>query len=185
MKVFIDANVLYPQTLREFILQIARLKLIEVFWSQEVLDEWYFNIQKKLTPKEKNRLKDTIQLLHHDFPHALVKDFTMIENANLIDQNDIHVISAAIHAKVDVILTFNTRDFPKSMLRKYGMTHFHPDKFVQHLLTKNKLDIIQAFEQLMKTSDYEKRSENEVIKLISNRGLVKSMRLFCQIKNTL
>lgn len=184
MKVFLDANVLYPQTLRDFILQFAKSGLINVYWSQQVLDEWYFSIIKKLTPKEKLRLQQTLDQINIDFPEAMVRDYPGLDRLLIFDKNDEHIIEAAAFIHADVILTFNTRDLPKSVLRKYGMTHFHPDKFVQHLLTINKDGVLKSLDDMMHSSMYDQKNSLDVIKMIANRGLVKSMRQLISLKNT-
>ena len=57
----------------------------------------------------------------------------LIPALDLPDPDDRHVVAAAIVANVDVIVTFNLRDFPRDKLKKYGIEAQHPDDFIGQL----------------------------------------------------
>jgi hypothetical protein len=57
----------------------------------------------------------------------------LVEKLTLPDQDDRHILAAAIRAKADFILTLNTRDFPKTALAPYGIVARQPDEFVLNL----------------------------------------------------
>lgn len=40
------------------------------------------------------------------------------------------MLAAALHARAAIIVTFNLRDFPKSVLEPLGVAAMHPDDFV-------------------------------------------------------
>jgi hypothetical protein len=52
----------------------------------------------------------------------------------LPDPNDRHVLAAALACIADVIVTFNTKDFPLDALAPFGMTAVVPDAFVYQLM---------------------------------------------------
>ena len=55
-------------------------------------------------------------------PGAMVEDFEhRIPGLTLPDPDDRHVLAAAIEAEADVIVTFNTRDFPAPVVAQYGI----------------------------------------------------------------
>lgn len=48
----------------------------------------------------------------------------------LPDDNDRHVVAAAIRCGASVIVTYNTKDFPVDELRKYDLEAIDPDEFI-------------------------------------------------------
>ncbi len=66
---------------------------------------------------------------------ALVNAYEpIISSLTLPDDNDRHVLAAAIASHCDVIVTYNLKDFPKSELSKYGIDVQHPDVFLANHL---------------------------------------------------
>lgn len=51
------------------------------------------------------------------------------------DKDDEHVLAGAIHGKADVLLTYNTRDFPQKLTRNLAV--MHPDVFLSSWLQAN------------------------------------------------
>ncbi len=54
----------------------------------------------------------------------------LIPRLVLKDQNDRHVLAAAIAAKADFLLTFNLKDFPSKEVSTYGISVISPDDFI-------------------------------------------------------
>src|SRR3546814_8957246 len=66
-------------------------------------------------------------------PDCLVTDWEALEAGLVLpDPSDCHVLAAAIRCQAGAIVTYNTRDFPESALRQFGITAQHPDEFVEH-----------------------------------------------------
>lgn len=64
-------------------------------------------------------------------PDCLVTNFEpLIASVTLPDENDEHVLAAAIRCGAQAIVTFNTRDFPDEVLAPFGIEAKHPDEFV-------------------------------------------------------
>lgn len=59
---------------------------------------------------------------------------TQIDSLSLPDQNDRHVLAAAIRCNADAIITFNLKDFPPEQAHKYGIDIVHPDDFILYQL---------------------------------------------------
>lgn len=43
----LDANVLYPAPLRDFLLQLANVELYKPKWTEEIQEEWVGNLLRK------------------------------------------------------------------------------------------------------------------------------------------
>ena len=71
----LDANVLYPFTLRDTLLSIAEEGFFQPRWTDEILDEVARNLLKNLqvTPAQARRLTEQMNLA---FPAARVEGYT-------------------------------------------------------------------------------------------------------------
>ena len=64
-------------------------------------------------------------------PDCLVSGYEqLISSLKLPDENDRHVLAAAIVGKASVIVTFNLDDFPSAAVDPYGIHARHPDDFL-------------------------------------------------------
>lgn len=71
---------------------------------------------------------------------ALVTGYEiLIDSLSLPDEDDRHVLAAAIVGRCDVIVTYNLKDFPEDELGKYDIVAQHPDEFLA-----NHLDLFPA-----------------------------------------
>lgn len=67
--------------------------------------------------------------------NALVTGYEPLVSAiDLPDPDDRHVVAAAIRCHAQIIVTFNLKDFPDSILKPFGMMAQHPDDFLENLL---------------------------------------------------
>jgi len=63
------------------------------------------------------------------------------------DQKDRHVLAAAIHAEVPIIVTFNLRHFLPEHLKKWGVVALHPERFLIEILRKDRPLVEAKLEQ--------------------------------------
>ncbi len=56
------------------------------------------------------------------------------QRLTLPDPDDRHVLAAALACVADVIVTFNTKDFPPEILSPFHMAAVTPDSFVYQLM---------------------------------------------------
>lgn len=113
-KIVLDACVLYPAPVRDLFLSLAAEELIEVKWSAIIQEEWLRNLLKNRPDLIKRHLNQTIKTMNLAFPEANVEGFEdLISEIHITDKNDRHVVACAIQCNADLIITFNTKDFPK------------------------------------------------------------------------
>jgi len=131
IRAVLDANVLYPGSLRDTLLRVSALGYYEVRWSQQILDEMSRNLLAKaeMTPKQIERLLAAMQ---EAFPEAMVIGYEdLIENMPN-DEKDRHVAAAAVVAVAQVIVTSNLKDFRDL---PEGIEAQSPSKFLECLFT--------------------------------------------------
>lgn len=128
-KVLLDANVLYPFTLRDTLLRAADAGLFQLYWSDEILDEALRNLVEDeiVTAEQSARLRKAMTTA---FPEALVTDYESLVAGMKNDQKDRHVAAAAVKAGAQVIVTINIADFRELPA---GIEAQHPDEFLCNL----------------------------------------------------
>lgn len=136
MRLVLDACVLYPTILREILSSLAHQKFYEPLFSKRILEEW-----RRATQKLGDDVYDVacaeVALWECSFPQAMVDLSEDDENGLFLpDENDIHVLAAAIKGRADAILTFNTKDFPKNILASHGIIRRDPDGFLWELYSQ-------------------------------------------------
>ena len=127
MKVLLDACVLYPTILREILIGVAGAGLYAPLWSERILEEWA-RATRKLGPEAEMLARGDIARLRADWPDAAVLPHPgLAARLHLPDENDIHVLAAAVAGHADAILTFNASDFPRRILAEEGIERRDPD----------------------------------------------------------
>lgn len=129
-KVALDACVLYPTVMREVLLGCAAAGLYRPLWSARILEEWA-RAAARLGPLDEAFARGEIAALTAAFPQASVAPQPGLEaRLHLPDENDIHVLAAAIAGGADAIVTQNRADFPRATLAAEGLLRLDADGFL-------------------------------------------------------
>ena len=137
MKAVLDACVLYPTVLREILIGVAKAGLYTPLWSARILEEWA-RATRKIDVYAEKQARTEVALLGVTFPKASVAPHPGLDaRLHLPDENDIHVLSAAIAGSADAIITLNARDFPRHILAGEGIVRRDPDGFLWELWSHN------------------------------------------------
>ncbi len=130
-----DACVLHPPSLRDLLIRIARTSVVQARWSEQILDECFNSIRRERTDISDEQLERTRRLMNAALPAATVRHYEpLIAGLELPDDNDRHVLAAAVRAGAQAIVTFNLSDFPAIVLNSYDIEVKHPDDFVMDCL---------------------------------------------------
>ena len=137
MKLLLDTCVLYPTVMREMLLGAARAGHFQPLWSERILGEWE-RAAVKLGPVGAAQAKSEIALVRAAWPAAEVAvNAGMAARLWLPDENDIHVLAAAIAGHAEGIVTVNAKDFPRHTLAEEGLTRIGPDEVLYDLWLKD------------------------------------------------
>ena len=132
---FYDAIVLYPSELRNLPMHLALTGLFRAKWSAAVHEEWIRALLRRRPDLSREKLERTRMLMDLHATGALVTGYEdLIEGLRLPDPDDRHVLAAAIRGRAGVIVTANLRDFPASILGRFGIEPQSPDRFILRLL---------------------------------------------------
>jgi len=131
LRVVLDANVLFPFTLRDTLLRAAAADVFQVCWSATILDEMSRNLVRTglATDAQAERLVSAMQAA---FPEASVHDFESLVGGLHNDPKDRHVVAAAVRAGATAVVTWNLKDFHPL---PPGLVAIDPDTFLCERLT--------------------------------------------------
>lgn len=131
----LDACVIYPATLRDFLMHLAVAGLYEARWTDHIHDEWIRNVLADRPDLTADRLVYTRGRMDAAVPGGLVTGYEdLIDALVLPDPDDRHVLAAAVRAVAGVIVTLNLKDFPAVVLAGHGVEAKHPDEFAVELV---------------------------------------------------
>ena len=131
--VVLDTNVIYPIVIRDLLFWFAHYDLYTPKWSDHIFDEWRSVMHRKGVTDE--IAEKRIQKAYLAFPDALVCNYeTLISELSLPDEDDCHVLAAAIKADASLIVTNNIKDFPEKVLGNYGLKAKTADDFLTDII---------------------------------------------------
>lgn len=168
-----DACVLYPAALRDFLMHLAVTNLFRARWTDMIHDEWIRNVLKDRPDLEARQLVRTRQLMDANVLDCLVTEYeSLIPSLALPDENDRHVLAAAIRCGADSIVTFNVKDFPKSSLEPYGIVAIHPDQFVLSRMVLAPSIVCSAAKRQRANLRNPPKNVDEYLDCLTQQGLV-------------
>ena len=151
----LDACVLYPVAVCDALMSVATTGLYAAKWTQRIEQEWIGALESsrpELTGKLAVR-RDSMREAVPDWevPEPAWKSLlATVEQCELPDTGDAHVIAAAIAGHADCIVTMNLKHFPASVLDLYGIEAVDPDRFIVNQWDLDALAIVTAFKVIWK-----------------------------------
>ena len=181
--VLFDACVLCSAPLRDFWMWLATTtSLIQPKWSAQIHDEWMRNVLVNRPDLSPQRLERTRMLMDANVEDCLVTGYDgLIAGLTLPDPDDRHVLAAAIHARADLILTFNLRDFPENVLKPYGIRAQHPDEFLSTLLETASESVCVAAEEHRQALRNPPKTREQYLETLRKQGLVESVKKMVEL----
>jgi predicted nucleic acid-binding protein len=183
LTVVYDANVLYSASLRDLFVELATTDIVEARWTEEIHEEWMRNVLINRPDIRFEQLSRTKRLMNANVKDCLVQGYeTIIQELELPDPGDRHVLAAAIHSNSKFIITFNLRDFPDEALVAYDILAQHPDDFLLDLLDLDWQIVCQAAEKQRIRLKNPPKTPDEYLETLLELGLPHSatrMRELC------
>src|ERR1700744_3864166 len=112
-RVFIDTNVLFPFSVMDLMLALTEDGIHDVMWSDELLDEWERVIVRKRprSPDAAAAISATIRQFFADTRIPVQSYRGLIAEVDGPDPDDNAHIAAAVAGQVELLVTWNSKDF--------------------------------------------------------------------------
>ncbi|MEZ6212184.1 MAG: PIN domain-containing protein [Phycisphaerales bacterium] len=167
-----DACVLYPATLRNVLMQLATTGLFRARWTDAIHDEWTRNLLKDKPDIGQDKLDRMRQLMNDAVADCLVTGYEpLIEGLELPDEDDRHVLAAAIRCHAAVVVTTNLKHFPDDSLRPLGVRAQHPDEFILHLIDLDAGTVCKAVKTVRERLKHPPYDAGGLLDLLQSQGL--------------
>jgi predicted nucleic acid-binding protein len=158
-------------------MQLALSDLVQAKWTDRIHDEWIRNLLENRPDLTRQQLERTRALMNRATRDSLVVGYeALIESVQLPDEDDRHVLAAAIHADADYIATFNLKDFPSKSLRPHEIEALHPDEFVMQLIRVDLPAVCGAVRLHRARLRHPPKSVTEYLDTLAAQGLAETAR---------
>lgn len=138
--VLADANVLYSRVLRDYLLYAAAQGMLEIRWSATILAEVVEHLAENIAGFDAEAGARLVAAMNGAFPAAEVEPDNETEAAvgalPLPDEDDRHVLAAAVAVDADVLCTDNLKDFPAGAMEEVGIRLMSADDLLSLLVTE-------------------------------------------------
>lgn len=170
-KIVLDANVLYGSFLRDMLISLFFSGIYEAKWTEKITQEWVDHLLENRSDIPESKIKRTLMLMNKIKPAALIANYERyIQQVQIPDKDDRHVVAAAIACGAQKIITWNLSDFPNNILKTFGVVAESPDKFIQDLIIDNPPSIISTLKEMRERFKTPPMSVDEFFeRLLKNR----------------
>lgn len=184
----LDSCVLWPSTLRDFLLSLAIQQAYTPAWSSAILDEVERNETLKLSRKPPHlgddaaalRAKHLISMMRNAFPDAETPGWEMLEGKfGLPDIDDEHVLAAAVLARAGAIVTENLKDFPANLVPQ-GIQILTARQFAENTVSMNPGLALRAVREIAVRSGKHgpEMTEDTILDVLEHRyGLIEAVEM--------
>lgn len=159
-------------------MHLGLVGLYQPKWSYCIHDEWCRNLLLNRPDINSQALERTVELMNAALPDANVTGYeSLINHLQLPDENDRHVLAAAIRAKAEVIVTLNQKDFPASILSSFDIEALHPDEFIFDLFDLNHALALEAVRRQRHSLRHPPLTTDEFLEMLLKQGLPMTVRM--------
>ncbi|HEY9267537.1 MAG TPA: PIN domain-containing protein [Mycobacterium sp.] len=174
--VLYDANVLYPNSLRDLLIRVAQAGLVQAKWTDQILDETFRHLKENRPDLDPVKLDRTRGLMNKAIRDVLVTGYEpLIDMLDLPDIDDRHVLAAAIKANAQVIVTQNTKDFPPEELESWTIEARSADDFVLDLIDLNQQAVYAQVQRMADARRNPPGTIDDLLRSLEHIGLIGSV----------
>ena len=168
----LDANVLFPIVVRDYLMWLSVHDLYTPKWSAKLLEEFIAIFRKKNMGLLPEQIARQVELINQACPYAMVEKYEdLIATVELPDENDCHVVAAALKCNANVIVTYNLRDFPAAYLDSLGLAAIDPDTFMADMIDLSPEKCCNAFREMVLTKNRPPYTEEAYLSILRKNKL--------------
>jgi hypothetical protein len=165
----LDACVLVPIALADTLLRIAEKGLYRPLWSERILAEAQ-EATEEIHPGIDAAKR--FASMREAFDEALVTGWEELKpGIHLPDEDDRHVVAAAVRAGAQVIITANVKDFPAPALEPLGLEAVHPDDFLLDQLDLSPPTVLQVIREQAAHTRRPPLTAQDLVTLLGRAGV--------------
>ena len=184
INVVYDACVLHSGSLRDLLLNIAEVKLVQPHWSNDIHEEWIRSVLRRRPDLNREWLERTRHRMDARYENSLTKGYeVLLPTLTLPDPDDRHVLAVAIQTRSPWIVTFNLSDFPKTFLLPYGIEAVSPDKFILQLIQEKASRVLQAVKKHRLSLTRPPKTVDEYLATLGKQRLPKTVAFMREHKD--
>jgi predicted nucleic acid-binding protein len=173
-----DANVLYPNTLRDLLVRIAQSGLVQAKWTDRILDEVDDALRANRPDIPEAKLARRRTLMMEAVADCLVTGYeSLIPVLTLPDEDDRHVLAAAIRAKAQVLVTDNVSDFPPDYLAGWDIEPKTADEFLVDQVHLNRQVVYGAVQRIADSRQHSPETVEDVLLQLERNGIQQAVAI--------
>jgi predicted nucleic acid-binding protein len=141
----------------------------------KLLEEFTSIFEKKGMNLSSEQIQRQVELITKACNNALVENYEdLIPSIQIKDENDRHVVAAAIKCNANIIVTYNLKDFPNDYLEKIGLSAVDPDTFIADMIDLSPKKCCDAFREMILTKKKPPFNEPQYIEIFRRNGLTQT-----------
>jgi excisionase family DNA binding protein len=173
-RVFIDTNVLFPFSVMDLMLALTEDGIHDVMWSDALLDEW-----ERVIVRERGRSPDaaaaitvTIRQFFADTCIPADSYLGMIPEVDGPDSDDNAHMAAAVAGQVEVLVTWNAKDFDSAFLRRHAVRVMNPDKYLCALYEEFADELLSTITRIAASKRRPPMGAADVVESLKRAGVI-------------
>jgi PIN domain len=180
---FADACSLTGVLKRNLLLSLAEAAFFRLRWSRPVLEETEHAIARILAGRgDTNSTKQAAchrARMEAAFEEAMVDDFDNLLPAcsGLPDENDAHVVAAALKAQASTIVTDNLKHFPTNVLEPLNLDVRSTDAFIADTIALDTGRAVAVIRRMRESFKKPEMSSQDLLNAMDAAGLIDAVDL--------
>jgi excisionase family DNA binding protein len=172
-RVFIDTNVLFPFSVMDLMLALTEDGIHDVMWSDNLLDEW-----ERVIVRERHRSPDaaaaitaTIRQFFADTRIPVESYRGLIHEVDGPDHDDNAHMAAAVAGRVELLVTWNGKDFDCGFTRKHRIRIVDPDEYLCGLCEEFPDEVLATITRLAASKHRPPMTPVELVSALDRAGV--------------